>query len=196
MPIEDAGINSQIEIGSNVDAKGKVMGKNNRVTIGNSAHPSTFNIFINGENNSIFIANPYFIKGLNIYIGNHVPAHNVEFFMGENCSTEPNGRFYLYNSGNVCRIGRDCMLSNSVTIRCGESPHLIFDKETGEYLDVSDGVYIGNHVWIGEQVYITKRAMIADESVVAACSVVTKKFTEKNAVLAGNPAKIVRTSVQ
>lgn len=73
---------------------------------------------------------------------------------------------------------------------------MLFDKDTGEYLDVSDGVFIGNHVWIGEKVYITKRAAIPDESVVAACSVVTKKFTEKNTVLAGNPAKIVKTNVQ
>jgi acetyltransferase-like isoleucine patch superfamily enzyme len=93
-------------------------------------------------------------------------------------------------------IGANCMFSNTVTIRCGDSPHLLFDKETGEYLDISEGVFIGQHVWVGERVYITKRTSINNESVVAACAVVTKRFEEEHVVLAGNPAKVVRRNAQ
>ena len=88
------------------------------------------------------------------------------------------------------------MFSNNIIVRCGESPHLLFDYTTKEYIDKSEGVYIGNHVWVGERVYITKKAYINDENIIAACSVVTKKFNEKHTVIAGSPAKIVKDNVQ
>lgn len=75
-------------------------------------------------------------------------------------------------------------------------PHLIFDRATGEYLDVSEGVFIGNHVWVGEDAYITKKVTVPSECVVGAKSVVTKRFAQENAVIAGNPARVVRTDVQ
>lgn len=88
------------------------------------------------------------------------------------------------------------MFSRNITIRCGDSPHLIFDRTTGRYLDVSDGVFIGNHVWVGENVYITKKVTVPDECVVGACSVVSRRFSDTHCILAGNPARIVRTSIQ
>lgn len=38
------------------------------------------------------------------------------------------------------------MFSRQIVVRTGESPHLIFDADTEEYLDKSDGVFIGDHV--------------------------------------------------
>lgn len=88
------------------------------------------------------------------------------------------------------------MFSTNITVRCGESPHLLFDKVTGEFLDKSDGVVIGNHVWIGENAYITKAAILADECVVGACAVVSRQFLRTNVAVAGNPARVVRENVQ
>lgn len=88
------------------------------------------------------------------------------------------------------------MFSNNVVVRCGESPHLLFDRTTGRYLDTSDGVFIGNHVWIGERAYITKSVTVADECVVGACSVVTKRFEVAHSAIAGNPARVVRENIQ
>lgn len=88
------------------------------------------------------------------------------------------------------------MFSRDIIIRTGESPHLIFDRNTGEYLDISGNVLIGDHVWVGERAYLTKHACIPNECIVAASSVVTKKFLEEGSVIAGNPAKIVKSNVK
>lgn len=196
MAIASTDASNIVEIGENVTVTGKINGRNNRVIIGDSTHPSTLNISISGDNNQVVIDKPFYIKGLQVKCGNHVKAYNAELKISENVSIEAEGIFFLYNSGNICHIGKDCLISNNLTIRCGESPHLIFDKTTGEYLDVTDGVFIGDHVWIGEKVYITKKTTIPSESVVAACSVVTKRFDEPHSVLAGNPAKVVKRNIQ
>ena len=88
------------------------------------------------------------------------------------------------------------MFSNNIIIRSGESPHLLFNNTTKEYIDKCDGVFIGNHVWVGENVYVTKNAYIGNDNIVAACSVVTKKFNDNNVIIAGNPAKIAKKNVQ
>ena len=34
----------------------------------------------------------------------------------------------MYNHSSNLKIGDDCMMSNNVTIRLGERPHLIFEQ--------------------------------------------------------------------
>jgi acetyltransferase-like isoleucine patch superfamily enzyme len=181
--VEVTGEGNEIKVGRNARIKGKVDGNNNKVIIEDSAS-TEISIHIFGNNNSINVRHGSNIKALFISCGNHVSAHNTELKIDAKCSIEPGGKIYLYNSGNRC------------VIRCGESPHLIFDKITGRYLDISEGVFIGDHVWIGEQVYITKNVSIPSDCIVAACSVVTRRFEERHCVLGGNPARIVKQNVK
>jgi acetyltransferase-like isoleucine patch superfamily enzyme len=56
-------------------------------------------------------------------------------------------------------------------------------------------IVIGSHVWIGSNVSVLKGAMIPDGCVVASGSVVGAKFTEKNLLIAGNPARVIRKNI-
>ena len=86
-------------------------------------------------------------------------------------------------------------MSNSIRI-WGSDGHAIMDKDTKEFLNKpSHPVIIGNKCWIGEAVRIQKRAIIPDNTIVGAGSIVTKKFTEENTIIAGNPAKIIKQNV-
>lgn len=196
MSLKNSGNNNTINTGKNVIVAGDVNGHFNTIKIGDSARESNIRIFVNGNNNSIKIDNPGFIKGLTIHVGNHIPANEVELNIHRNVSIEPGGSILMYNSGNKLKIDKNCMISKNLQIRCGESPHLIFDLESGDYLDNSEGVFIGEHVWIGEDVYITKRVTIPEECIIAARSVVTKRFTGSNLAIAGNPAKVVKENIQ
>lgn len=188
--------NNNVNIGDNINVSGVISGDGNRVVIDRAGVESSIRININGDNNNIEICRPGRINSLSIFCGNSVKANGTNLIIGRNISMEDNARIFLYNSENKCVIGDQCLISNNLTIRCGEAPHLIFDKLSGDFLDYSDGVFIGDHVWIGEQVYITKKVTIPDESIVAACSVVTKRFELSNCVLAGNPAAIVKKNIQ
>lgn len=55
-------------------------------------------------------------------------------------------------------------------------------------------IIIGENCWIGANVRICKGVTIGNNSIVAACSVVTKDVPA-NCIVAGNPARIVKTDI-
>ena len=186
---------NRVQIGAQYKGKVTVIGIDNDIQLERSAG-SQVNIIVRGNKNSIKIDKANRMMGLNVEIGSHVAAHEANLIIGSEFSSEPGCRLLLHTSGNTCEIGSQCMFSRNVVIRCGESPHLIFDKKTGDYIDTSKGVLISGHVWVGEDCYITKNVSIAYNSIVAACSVVTKRFLEENIVIGGNPAVVVKTGIE
>ncbi|MEJ7665610.1 MAG: hypothetical protein WKG07_41865 [Hymenobacter sp.] len=60
----------------------------------------------------------------------------------------------------------------------------------------TNDIVLGDRVWIGSRVSIFKGTVIPSGCVVASNSVVKGVFTEENALLAGNPAKVVKRNVQ
>lgn len=190
------GAGNEMHVGDNVELTGSIIGSGNYLKIDNALHGCKLEVRISGDNNRVVIDSPFAVKGLQIRVGSHVKANRVTLEVGEGFSIEGAGQFLLYNSGNTLVIGKNCMFSNNITIRCGDSPHLLFDLESGDYLDVSEGVFIGDHVWVGERAYVTKKATIPAECLVAACAVVSRRFEESNAVIAGNPGRVVRHGVQ
>ena len=53
-------------------------------------------------------------------------------------------------------------------------------------------IKIGNNVWFGANVVVLPEVEIGNNVVVGAGSVVTKSFPD-NVIIAGNPAKVIRT---
>ncbi len=106
-------------------------------------------------------------------------------FLGHDCGL---------NVGRSIRIGRHCLLATGV---------LIYDQD-GHPLDAAlrrageptppesiARVLVGDDVWIGFGALILKGVTIGDRAVVAAHAVVTKDVPA-DAVVAGNPARVVR----
>lgn len=67
------------------------------------------------------------------------------------------------------------------------------DKRSWKHADHAP-IIIGKNVWIGEYCRICKGVTIGDGSIVAANAVVTKNVPP-NCIVAGNPAKIVKTDI-
>ena len=90
-------------------------------------------------------------------------------------------------------IGEDCMFSNAIEIRTGDS-HSVIDNTTNSRINLSKDVFIGNHVWLGSGAKILKGVVIEDNSIVATQSVVTN-LVPSNSIVAGIPAKVIRQNI-
>ncbi|MEO0272973.1 MAG: CatB-related O-acetyltransferase [candidate division WOR-3 bacterium] len=112
--------------------------------------------------------------------------------------------------GSNCRIsyskiGRFCSIASNVTIGLGKHPTSKFvSTYPGFYSNASGATHfcrhdfvehvpvtIGNDVWIGEHACILDGVQIGDGAIVGAFAVVTKDV-EPYAIVAGNPAKLIR----
>ena len=85
------------------------------------------------------------------------------------------------------RLGRDCLLAWDVLV-------LDSDSHSVDGGPRSAPVTIGDRVWIGCRATVLKGVTIGDGAVVAACSVVTGDVPA-GALVAGNPARVVREGV-
>lgn len=103
--------------------------------------------------------------------------------------------FYKNSPNHTIKIGKDCLFSKNITIRISDG-HIIKDINTNEIINESKDIVIGDHVWITEGVTIFKGSVIPNNTIVGYKSLVTKKFTEENTIIAGIPAKIVKRNIK
>lgn len=94
--------------------------------------------------------------------------------------------------GNI-EIGDACTMSWGVMLKTDDT-HPIY--QNGKIINRSKNIIIGKNVWIGMHASILKNSMIPDGAIVGAYSVVAGRFDEKNTVIAGNPAKVVKHDIE
>lgn len=107
------------------------------------------------------ISNTFFCcedDGRTIIIGNDFTMEGGEIAAIEGCKVD--------------EIGADCMFSAGIDIRNGDS-HVVLSKATGQRINESHDISIGNHVWLTRNVSVLKGALIAEGCVIGHSSVVT-----------------------
>lgn len=101
------------------------------------------------------------------------------------------GGFMNMNVSLYCRdyieIGEDTIFAQNVIVRDSDYHHIEGHVNHAPIL-------IGNHVWIGTNAIILKGVHIGDGAVVGAGSVVTNDVPA-HSLVAGNPAKVVKTNI-
>ena len=145
-------------------------------------------VVVSGKGNRVFINDDAKVYNTTLTLR----AENSEIIIGKNTNT---GSLYAVCMGkkNYIHIGESCMISDNVEIWSTDG-HSISDKSTGELLNPSKPVVIGNYVWLGKNSVILKGVEVKDGTIVGMNSVVTKD-TEPFSVVAGNPAKTIRNNV-
>lgn len=95
--------------------------------------------------------------------------------------------------GTRVSLGKNCLIARA-TIRSSDM-HPIYDLATDVRLNPGSGVEIGDHVWLAQDVFVTKGVKVGSGSVLAAFAIVTTDVPESS-VVAGNPARVVRTGIR
>ncbi len=169
-------------------------GKNNIFHIPQSAYLRKVRIKIYGNNNSVILGENVYLHNVHIRIGfPDCPVDNVQIKIG--CNTTFNSAdIQLGESKSSLIIGENCMFSFNVEIACSDT-HAITD-ELNNLINVGKNTLIGSNVWICKNVLILKNTVIADGCIVAQNSVVTKTFDEKNSIIAGVPARVVKRNIR
>ena len=157
--------------------------------------PFYFNAKINmtiGENTFIEIGKNFKNIGT---INLSTRALNVSIVIGENncfdaCSIQ------LCDENDLEFIcGSNCIFANGTYIKVADG-HTIFDVNSKKVLNKpSFGIHIGDHVWIARNASVLKDVEIPDNCIIGAGAMVTKKQFEPNSIIAGVPAKTIRTGV-
>lgn len=170
-------------------------GKNNIVIIDKSIKFSNAQITINGDDNILSVkSTPEPIKDVIIFV-----EDGSEVYIDENASIGQ-GNFYLVANGNYKEkhkivIGKNFRAARDTIIRTSDG-HSLIDPETNLAINEPKDIIIGDNVWVMSRCMIAKGAKIPDGSAVAAYSFVNKPFEEKNILLAGIPAKILKHNIR
>ncbi|MDD2266018.1 acyltransferase [Sulfuricurvum sp.] len=72
--------------------------------------------------------------------------------------------------------------------------HQIYD-ENNRCINEDKEVSIGNNVWIGARSFILKGSSVKDGCIIGANTTVTKPSDALNAIIAGNPARVVKENI-
>lgn len=152
-------------------------------------------------NGSVFILynNDHFIINAGVaaeifVIGSAGCSGGAVLNIGENSSLN-NTKFYLNSCpGASISLGKDCMFSTDVTLWASDT-HQITDCSSQLVINNRSGIIIGDHVWCGTRCTILKTTEILDNTVIGAASVVSGKFDVGNVILAGNPARVIKSGI-
>lgn len=119
-------------------------------------------------------------QGASIYVapGAKLVVHGGGTFLNTNATL---------NCFHYIEIGKGCAISDNVCIADSDSHSIDGQKDK-----VMSPIVIGDHVWIGKNVTVLKGVTIGSGAVIGAGSVVTKDVPS-NTVVAGNPARPIKT---
>lgn len=155
--------------------------------------PAHCEVVICGTGNRVVFHDPVdkmFCGG--IYIGApDSPARGCAVEIG--AGTTSNGcEIRLMEDGSRCEIGGDCMFSDGVRILGSDTHAILCDGR----LNLGKTVTVGEHVWLGAGATVLKNSSVPNGCVVGTQSVVSGACeASPGSVLAGNPARVVRTGV-
>lgn len=136
------------------------------------------------------------------------PERDTSIVLGKRVRLYKDVGFYLDAPGASIVIGDGSFLNQRTMVTCkrsvviGENCSIGWDVwiTDTDYHRLNDGediapVLIGDEVWIGAKSMILKGVTVGRGAVIAAGSVVTKDVPER-ALVAGNPATVIREDVR
>lgn len=148
------------------------------------------NITIDGTGNRVILRR-------NIAVADSLTLHIIGEVRNGRCTIGEGTTFWktslaLSDHDSEISIGSDCMFSWNTTVTNTDSHAILVN---GAVVNHAKKLTIGDHVWVGWDATILKNSHVASGSVIGRAALVSGKFTQEHAVLAGVPAGIIRVGV-
>lgn len=109
------------------------------------------------------------------------------------------GENFLISGDAMIFCNKKIIIQNNSTL-AWES--IVMDSDHHKIYDDNDmcinpdkEVIIGSNVWVGARSFILKGCSIPDGCIIGANTTITKSFTEKKAIIAGNPARVLKQNI-
>jgi acetyltransferase-like isoleucine patch superfamily enzyme len=166
----------------------EVHGNNNRVRFGRGARLQNLRIHIAGDHCEILLGENIDLDGCLLW----VMGQHSRIQIGADCAFGPTN-IYASDSNSRVEIGADCMFASDVEIRCGDG-HTLFDRATGEIMNLAQYILIEDHVWFATGAWALKDVTIGEGSVIGAKAVVTRDVPA-HSLAVGIPAKVIRENI-
>lgn len=122
--------------------------------------------------------------------GNSIRIDAGEIHIGKNFNSNS---FNLYHCENKITIGDNVLIGCNVTIRDNDGHTLLYDDLVDSFNNRP--IHIGDDVWICAKVDILKGVNIPSGCVVGYRSCVLGDFKQKNCIIAGYPARVLRENI-
>lgn len=169
--------------------KVEVTGTDNTIVLHDNVELENCTIFMNGNGCYLEIGPRSVLKNTFLWIEDDGSSVKI----GEKFKIE--GGHIASTEGKSIKIGDNCMFSNNIEIRNGDS-HVIIDIDNNERCNYAKDVVIGDNCWICANAKLLKGAIVPDWSVISNSALVVKELPEKNSVYVGCPAKLLRKGVK
>jgi acetyltransferase-like isoleucine patch superfamily enzyme len=190
LTVRDGGERNVVHIDTGVAAslRGNIIlkGDDNRITIGPGCQATNLEVEL-GSSCFLSIGEDCLLGDLFIY-----GSDDTVIAIGNNTGFGGTVRLLLHEPGRI-DIGAGCLFASEIDVAISDM-HSIVDAKTGQRVNPSASVSIGDHVWIGARVMLLKGSQVRQGSIVGACSVVCGLVPE-NSVAVGAPARVVRSGV-
>lgn len=165
-----------------------VIGADNSITIGKGSLIHKMELYVRGKDNTVEIGKSCII-GHNCSI--RIEGNGCNVSIGDGTTMTRDIHICVQEDGMSITIGKDCMFSNNIIVRTSDS-HPIY--KDGQRINPPAPIVIGNHVWIAPETTILKGVVVGDNCILASKSLLTKSVAE-SCLVAGLPAKVVKTGV-
>lgn len=158
----------------------KIIGNNNSIVFEPGlTRVNHCSIFISGNNCKIKVGRDSNVNRTSFYIENGGGAIVLDKHVTITGNTD-----FAVIEGKTIHIGEDCLFSNQIEFRVGDS-HSILDATSRKRINPSMDINVGKHVWIGHDVKVLKGANVGDNSIVATGAIVTKNDYPSNVIIGG-----------
>lgn len=163
-------------------------GSGNCVIVSEGADLDKVNVITEGKGGILFFGEKVRLRKVSV----RLKSRRNSFVVGRDTTWEGGGASIIEDEKRIF-IGQDCMFSSDVEFLTSDK-HPIFDKKTGERINLGGSICVGDHVWMGRRVKVSKNVNVGSGGIIGQGSIVTKS-TEPDSIYAGVPAKLIRSEV-